>query len=69
MPNGGMPNAGWRSAETGGFLGGAWFGIRNFIGGGLLAAGFGAAIALICLAIGVVLWAIIEGITWLVRLV
>ena len=67
MPNGGLANGGM--AETDGFFAGTWFAICNFIGGGVIAAAFGAAIALICLAIGIVLWAIVAGITWVIGLV
>jgi len=48
-----------------GFLRQLWFGIRNFVGGGLVAAAFGVAIAVICLAIGLVLRALLEAAQWL----
>ena len=51
-----------------GFLRQLWFGVRNFAGGGAIAIGFGAVIAAICLAIGLVLRALLEAARWAVAL-
>ena len=55
-----------RSADQAGFWSTLWFGVRNFAGGALVALGFGAAIAVLCFAIGAVIFAAVRAASWVV---
>ena len=45
----------------------AWFVIRNVFGGGALAVAFGLALALACLAVGLLLRGGLELVAWALR--
>ena len=47
---------------------GAWFVVRNFAGAGLLALGFGVAMAAVCAAIGLLLWGLLKAVEWVAGL-